>query len=185
MKGVHDPPSPQTSFSMKYAARGRNKSTLLILHRCFTAINPNHSSLTYKSGCVGDAYPHGECRYSFSDGQTRVITGTRSSVVGTGVTALPFQYSSTQDMIAPPEMNRLAQPAAHVVACRSKSSTIVMSQSAWLTSSSLPMVSYAFHPSNCGLSEYASTPYSEMIMGFLETVWKRWKSPMGEKYRRV
>ena len=45
---------------------------------------------------MGDAYPHGLCRYSFNDGHTRVMVGTRSSVVGTGVTLLPFQYSSTQ-----------------------------------------------------------------------------------------
>ena len=109
----------------------------------------------------------------------------RSSVVGTGVTDLPFQYSSTHDMMAPPEMNRFAHPAAHVVACRSRSSTIVTSQSAWLTSSSLPIVSYAFQPSICGDSEYASTPYSEMIIGFFEVVWNRWNRPMGEKYRRV
>ena len=113
------------------------------------------------------------------------MVGIRSSLVGTGVTAFPFQYSSTQDMIAPPEMNRFAHPAAHVVACRSRSSTIVASQSAWLTSSSVPIVSYAFQPSNCGASEYASTPYSEMIIGFFDTVWKRWNRPIGEKYRRV
>ena len=164
------PPSAQMSLSMKYAARGRSRSTLLIEHRLRTANSPNHSSLTKRSGCVGEAYPHGLCRYSFSDGHTRAITGMRSSDVGTGVTALPFQYSSTHDMMAPPEMNRFAQPAAHVVACRSRSSTIVTSQSAWLTSSSVPIVSYAFQPSTCGESEYASTPYSEMIMGFFEVV---------------
>ena len=98
------------------------------------------------------------------------MVGTRSSVVGTGVTAFPFQYSSTHAMMAPPLMKRLAQPAAHVVECRSRSSTMVMSQSACDTSSSVPMVSYAFQPSSCGDREYASTPYSEMIIGFLDTM---------------
>ena len=55
MNGVQLPPSPQISFSMKYAARGRSRSTLLMEHRFLTAIMPNHSSLTYRSGCVGDA----------------------------------------------------------------------------------------------------------------------------------
>ena len=44
--GVQLPPSPQMSFSTKYAALGRSRSTLLMLHRFFTAISPNHSSLT-------------------------------------------------------------------------------------------------------------------------------------------
>ena len=144
-----------------------------MLHFFFTAITPNHSSDTYKSGCVGDMYPHGECKYSFSDGHTRVIVGMRSSLVGTGVTALPFQYSSTQAMMAPPDVNLTPQPDLHAVECRSISSTIVASQSACETSSSVPIVSYPLRPSSSGLRLKASTPYSVIKNGRLLTRWYR------------